>query len=356
MTALLSLHGVRKSYGRKRVLDDVTLAVTPGEFVVLIGGSGSGKTTLLRLAAGLTGADKGRITLRDKVVDEPSRLRFVPPERRSLGMVFQDYALWPHFTCLQNVEAAVRPNGRSRREVALDLLERVGMAGYGEMRPHQLSGGQQQRVGVARALAAKPDLLLFDEALSSLDVDIRERLRMEIRKLAQETGAAALFVSHDPLDAWRLADRVAVLEDGRLTQVAPPAELYARPATARVARFIGAGGGFVTEVVAQNGNLGVRLGGRFCPGTTMGANPGTRGVVYIRPEGIRPIGNDRGDGIAAEVIFCTFEAGQHRIYWRLAEADVTLCSVEPTVPPGTTTRLSLSPEHILIYPASGEAV
>ena len=350
MSAMLSLEDIRKSYGKKRVLHDLSLEVAPGEFVVLIGGSGSGKTTLLRLAAGLARADKGRIALRGKVVDEPSRLRFVPPERRNLGMVFQDYALWPHLTCLQNVEAAVRPNGRSRREVALELLERVGMAGYGEMRPHQLSGGQQQRVGVARALAAKPDLLLFDEALSSLDVDIRDHLRMEIRKLAHETGAAALFVSHDPLDAWRLADRVAVLEDGRLTQVATPAELYATPATARVARFIGAGGGFAAEIVAEGGKLGIRLGGRFCAGTVISTNPGQRGVVYIRPEGIKP----SSEGIAAELMFCTFEAGQHRVYWRLAEADVTLCSLEPAVPRGTTARLSLAPEHILIYPESGE--
>ncbi|MDE2072407.1 MAG: ABC transporter ATP-binding protein [Alphaproteobacteria bacterium] len=354
MSAMLSLENIRKSYGKKLVLSDLSLEVAPGEFVVLIGGSGSGKTTVLRLAAGLTRTDKGRIALHDKVVDEPAKLRFVPPERRNLGMVFQDYALWPHFTCLQNVEAAVRPNGRSRREVALDLLERVGMAGYGGMRPHQLSGGQQQRVGVARALAAKPELLLFDEALSSLDVDIRERLRMEIRALSHETGAAALFVSHDPLDAWRLADRVAVLEGGRLTQAASPAELYTRPATARVARFIGAAGGFAAEVVAEDGRAGVRLGGRFCAGTAIGVNPGTRGVVYIRPEGIRPVGNDLGDGIAAELMFCAFEAGQHRLYWRLPETDVTLCSLEPAMPRAATARLSLAPEHILIYPENGE--
>ncbi|MDE3116024.1 MAG: ABC transporter ATP-binding protein, partial [Pseudomonadota bacterium] len=199
-----------------------------------------------------------------------------------------------------------------------------------------------------------PDLLLFDEALSSLDVDIRDRLRMEIRRLALETGAAALFVSHDPLDAWRLADRVAVLEDGRLTQLAPPAELYARPATPRVARFIGAGGGFAAEVVAENGRMGVRLGGRFCAGTAIGVNPGTRGVVYIRPEGIRPIGNDLGDGVAAELMFCAFEAGQHRLYWRLPDADVTVCSLEPAVPRAATAKLSLAPEHILIYPENGE--
>jgi iron(III) transport system ATP-binding protein len=350
MSAVLSLQNVRKSYGTKTVLRDLSLEVAPGEFVVLIGGSGSGKTTALRLAAGLTRADKGRIVLRDKVVDEPAKLRFVPPERRNLGMVFQDYALWPHFTCLQNVEAAVRPNGKTRREAALELLERVGMAGYGAMRPHQLSGGQQQRVGVARALAAKPDMLLFDEALSSLDVDIRERLRMEIRALSHETGAAALFVSHDPLDAWRLADRVAVLEDGRLTQVAPPAELYARPATARVARFIGAGGGFAAQIVSQAGKLGIRLGGRFCAGTAIGANPGASGVVYIRPEGIQPA----GEGIPAELMFSAFEAGQHRVYWRLADTTVTLCSLEPAVARATTAKLSLAPEHILIYPESGE--
>ena len=351
MSVLLSLDGVCKRYGKASVLEALSLEVRAGEFVVLIGGSGSGKTTLLRLVAGLARADAGTIMLRGKPVDDRRKGRFVPPERRNLGMVFQDYALWPHFTCLQNVEVAIRDANGAKRAQAMELLDRVGMANYAESRPQQLSGGQQQRVGVARALAAKPDLLLFDEALSSLDVDIRERLRMEIRKLAHETGAAALFVSHDPLDAWRLADRVAVLEGGRLTQMAAPSELYARPATARVARFIGAVGGFRADAIREGEHCGIRLAGRFCAASSMGVKPGERGIVYIRPEGIRPATG----GVPAELQFCTFEAGQHRAYWRISDTGATVCSLEPTPPASKAAALSIAPEHILIYPENGES-
>lgn len=350
MSPLLSLEGVCKRYGRKPVLEDFTLDVNPGEFVVLIGGSGSGKTTVLRLVAGLTRVDKGTISLRGDAIDDRRKGRFVSPERRNLGMVFQDYALWPHFTCLQNVEVAIRGGATGKRAQALELLDRVGMARYADIRPHQLSGGQQQRIGVARALAAKPDLLLFDEALSSLDVDIREHLRMEIRKLAHETGAAALFVSHDPLDAWRLADRVAVLEGGQLTQTATPSELYARPATARVARFTGAAGGFPAEIVSDGNRPGINLLGRFCAATPVGVGLGERGIVYIRPEGIRP----SGEGIPAELLYCAFEAGHHRAYWRVADTGVTVCSLEPAQPRNSAATLSIAPEHILIYPENGE--
>jgi iron(III) transport system ATP-binding protein len=345
-TPLLSLQGIHKRYGKTKVLENLSLDVNPGEFVVLIGGSGSGKTTALRLVAGLARADKGTISLRGKAADEPAKGRFTPPEKRHLGMVFQDYALWPHFTCLQNVAAAIRGSVQGREAQAMALLERVGMTAHAKARPQQLSGGQQQRIGVARALAAKPDFLLFDEALSSLDVDIREHLRMEIRGLARETGAAGLFVSHDPIDAWRLADRVAVLEHGRLTQIAPPSELYASPSTARVARFIGAAGGFRTDVCSVNGQPGIRLSGQFCPATPVDMRPGQRGVVYIRPEGIRP----SEDGVPAELLFHTFEAGQHRVYWRLADTGATVCSLEPAWPTSVAAALSIAAEHILIYP------
>jgi iron(III) transport system ATP-binding protein len=344
--SLLSLDNVSKRFGPAEVLKGVSLDIAAGEFVVLIGGSGSGKTTLLRLVAGLERADTGVIALRGEAVDHPAAGRFTPTERRRLAMVFQDYALWPHFTCLQNVEAAVRGAGPARRARATQLLDRVGMAAFADKRPHQISGGQQQRVGVARALAAEPDLLLFDEALSSLDVDIREHLRLQIRDLARETGAAALFVSHDPTDAWRLADTVAVLENGRLVQVATPSALYEKPATARVARFIGAAGGFVATVEADNGKPAVRLGGRLFPIAPTAVPPGAAGLVYVRPEGIKAARN----GAPAALAFSAFEAGRWRAYWSLAGAEALVCSLE-TQPPPATTRLAIAAEHILVFPA-----
>ncbi|MBU6296981.1 MAG: ABC transporter ATP-binding protein [Alphaproteobacteria bacterium] len=350
MTAVLSLEQVSKRYGKTPVLHDVTLDVKPGEFVVLIGGSGSGKTTLLRLVGGLEHADRGVIRMRGKVVDEPAKGRFISAERRGLGMVFQDYALWPHFTCLQNVEAAARGTQTARRGAAMELLDRVGMAQYAAVFPHQISGGQQQRIGVARALAARPDLLLFDEALSSVDVDIRERLRMEIRELAQKFGTAALFVSHDPLDAWRLADRIAVLEDGLLTQTATPSEFYANPKTPRAARFIGAIGGFGAEIVDEQGELGIGVGGRFCRVTSIGVKSGQRAIVYARPEGV----SRAEDGIPANLLYCLFEAGWHRAYWQLADIGVSLCSLESAPPDVTTAKLKIDRRHIFAYPVIGD--
>lgn len=344
MTALLAIEQVSKKYGRTPVLHEVSLEINAGEFVVLIGGSGSGKTTLLRLVGGLERANHGVIRLRGKIVDEPAKGRYVPPERRGLGMVFQDYALWPHFTCLQNIEAVLRGSGR--RAAAMELLERVGMAKFAEVRPQQLSGGQQQRVGVARALAAKPDLLLLDEALSSVDVDMRERLRMEIRNLAQSAGTAALFVSHEPLDAWRLADRIAVLEDGYLTQIAAPSELYRRPCTPRAARFIGGIGGFAADVVDSEQGSAIRLAGALLPITAIGIKPGERGVVYIRPEGVARA----EDGVSAELMYCVFEAGMHRAYWQFAGGQGSLCSVELSPPQDRSARLRIAREHIFAYP------
>lgn len=349
MTPLLELQGVEKCYGRMPVLHQIDLRLEAGEFVVLIGGSGSGKTTLLRLVGGLEQASGGVIHLRGQVVDEPARRHWLPPEKRRLGMVFQDYALWPHLSCLENVMAAIPAGDRQRRQQAMALLEKVGVGAWATQLPQRLSGGQQQRVGIARALAARPDLLLFDEPLSSLDVDAREHLRLEIRALTREYGAGALFVSHDPVDAWRLADRVIVLEQGYLVQGASPAELYAEPATARVARFIGAHGGFGARLQRQQDRLGIVLDGRFHAANATGVAEGDEGLVFVRPAGVRA----HEDGVPAELMHCAFEAGSYRAYWRVAGADQPLCSLESAPPAGTSTRLRIDSEHIFIYPTQG---
>lgn len=347
--ALLELEAVEKRYGRTTVLASVNLQVEAGEFVVLIGGSGSGKTTLLRVVGGLERADHGVARLRGQPVDAPLVGTWVPPERRRLGMVFQDYALWPHLTCLENVLAAIPRGVAQRRSAAMELLERVGVADFAGRHPQRLSGGQQQRVGIARALAAKPDLLLLDEPLSSLDVDTRERLRVEIRGLTREYGAGALFVSHDPVDAWRLADRVIVLEHGWLTQTATPETLYARPATARVARFIGAQGGFIAPLRRERELLGIDLGGRFHPATPVGVREGEQGVVLVRPMGVSP----RHDGVPARLLHCAFEAGNYRAYWRIDGVGEPLCSLEATPPPECEARLFIDSQHIFVYPIKG---
>ncbi|MDA8363074.1 MAG: ABC transporter ATP-binding protein [Gammaproteobacteria bacterium] len=239
---LLQIEAVHKRYGQYAALCGLTLNVGRGEIVCLLGASGSGKTTLLRLVAGLDRVDSGRIVLDGVLVDAPGAAG-LPPEKRRLGMVFQDYALWPHLTALENVALPLRArHGRDARSQARRMLERVGLEGFAGRCPHELSGGQQQRVALARALAVRPRLLLCDEPLSSLDAGLREELRDLIGNVVREHGLSALTITHDRREALALADRVGVIQAGRLLQIDPPRELWHRPNCEAVARFTDAFG------------------------------------------------------------------------------------------------------------------
>jgi ABC-type Fe3+/spermidine/putrescine transport system ATPase subunit len=222
---------------------DVSFSVDPGTFLVLLGPSGSGKTTLLRTIAGIERVSSGGITIGDTLVaDERTH---VPPERRDLSMVFQDYALWPHLSVADNVGFALKRHRHGRgecRRLALVMIERVGLGHLADRYPGQLSGGEQQRVALARALAGDTGLLLCDEPLSNLDADLRERMRIEISSLVREVGATTIYITHDQQEAFALADQVGVLEHGELVQLGTPEEVYASPATRFVARFTGLAG------------------------------------------------------------------------------------------------------------------
>ena len=236
MAGYLSLRGLEKRFGEQTVTRGVTLSVENGEIVALLGPSGSGKTTVLRLIAGFETPDAGTIELEGEDVTR------VPPPRRRFGMVFQHYALFPHMTVAENVafglEARRVPADERRRRVA-ESLAAVELAGFEKRPVTRLSGGQQQRVALARALAPRPRVLLLDEPLSNLDPSLRERTRRELKRLVRATGITTLFVTHEQEEAFDLGDRVAVLNRGRLEQVAPPEVLYDAPATRFVATFVG---------------------------------------------------------------------------------------------------------------------
>ncbi len=243
------VEALTKRYGPTAALDDVDLEVGGGRFTVLLGPSGSGKTTLLRCIAGIERATAGRIRIGGTVVADPRR--HVPPEQRDLAMVFQDYALWPHMTVEQNVAYALRRrhlDGTVSRRRTRELLDRVGLGRMAQRYPSQLSGGEQQRVALARALVAEPGLLLFDEPLSNLDADLRERMRVEIATLVRDLAPTAVYITHDQAEAFALADDVGVLEGGRVVQVGTPEAIYLHPATAFVARFTGLAGELPAEV------------------------------------------------------------------------------------------------------------
>ncbi len=228
-------------YGNTEVLSRLDLDVRRGEVLALLGPSGCGKTTLLRLIAGLVQPSAGRISIAGEVVADAAARRFVPPERRLLGMVFQDYALWPHLTVLENVlfplemRRVAKDERRRRAEAA---LARVGLAGFAGRRPGALSGGQQQRVSIARALVAEPRVVLFDEPLSNLDRELRDELAGEIAALVRGLGLTAVYVTHDQSEAFALADRVAVMRTGRIVQLSAPEELVESPAHPEVADFL----------------------------------------------------------------------------------------------------------------------
>ncbi|MGH3626941.1 MAG: ABC transporter ATP-binding protein [Sciscionella sp.] len=282
----LRVRQARKRYGKTVALASIDLDVGEGQFVVLLGPSGSGKSTLIRTLAGIEQLDSGRIHLGSMLLSDGKH--HVPPERRDLAMVFQDYALWPHLTVLGNVGYALRrrnlPAGPARR-LALDTLDRVGLSELGERYPHELSGGEQQRVALARAVVAKPGLLLFDEPLSNLDADLRERLRVEIATVTRESNATAVYITHDQAEAFALADVIGVLDHGELAQWADPETVYHRPATPFVARFTGLAGELAGTVTRHDGEaVVVEVGGQRLRARRNGAlHHGAPVRLLVRP-------------------------------------------------------------------------
>jgi putative spermidine/putrescine transport system ATP-binding protein len=230
------LEGVRKNFGDVVAVDGVDLEIDQGEFFSLLGPSGSGKTTLLRIIAGFERPDSGRVHLRG--VDVTER----PPYARDVNTVFQDYALFPHMTVGENVEYGLRVRGvarKERSERAATALDMVRLPGYATRKPSQLSGGQRQRVALARAMVNRPEVLLLDEPLGALDLKLREEMQVELKRIQQEVGITFVYVTHDQEEALTMSDRLAVFNEGRIEQVASPAEVYERPATAFVAGFVG---------------------------------------------------------------------------------------------------------------------
>jgi spermidine/putrescine ABC transporter ATP-binding subunit len=233
---LLEVRAVAKRFGARDVLKNISLNIAAGEFLTLLGESGSGKTTLLRLIAGFEQTSAGEIWMSGE------RLDTLPPYKRRVNTVFQNYALFPHLNVRENVAYGLRVQGAPKNEIpgrVAEALNMVKMAEFAGARPSRLSGGQQQRVALARALVNRPQLLLLDEPLSALDANLRKQMQSELKALQREIGITFLFVTHDQEEAMALSDRIALLRDGALEQVASPREIYARPATAYTAQFIG---------------------------------------------------------------------------------------------------------------------
>ncbi len=248
---VLELEGVARSYATETAVENLSVSVRDGEVLTLLGPSGCGKTTTLRLVGGLERPDAGRIELHDDVIADADRGGFVPAEERDIGLVFQDFALFPHMTAAENVGFGLNDRSKAERRARVEeLLALVDLADHGEDYPGELSGGQKQRIALARSLAPEPDVLLLDEPLSNLDVSLRVSMREEIRRIIDETGVTAIWVTHDQEEALSVADRVGIMNEGHLEQIGRPETVFERPASRFVATFLGRAG-FLSATVAD---------------------------------------------------------------------------------------------------------
>ncbi len=345
--ARIELRNLHKTFGSVVAVRDLNITIEDGEFVVFVGPSGCGKTTTLRMIAGFVEPDAGEVRVGGSVVSTPGAV--VPPERRNMSMIFQSYAIWPHMTVRDNVGYPLKMKNVSSAERAARVDQLLAAAKLGAQAgryPSDLSGGQQQRVALARALAAKPDILLMDEPLSNLDANLRHEMRFEIRRLHDAFQYTSMYVTHDQVEAMTMADRIVVMNAGRVEQIGTPGEVYERPETEFVARFIGASN--VLRVTHAGGNR-VRIGertlvvaqGRF-------AGDGRDMTVCVKTHDVEllPDGANGGDNVLPGVVRSQAYLGSHRDY--VVDVGQELLIAAPSridVPAGSRVHVRLDPDR-----------
>jgi putative spermidine/putrescine transport system ATP-binding protein len=354
---------VSKSFdGSKRVVDDLSLEIRRGEFLTMLGPSGSGKTTSLMMLAGFEGVSSG-----DILIDGRS-MRGVPPYRRNIGMVFQNYALFPHLTIAENLGfplVARRMPRNDIRERVCRSLDMVQLSGMGERRPAQLSGGQQQRVAVARALIYQPSLVLMDEPLGALDKQLREQMQLELKRIHARLGVTFVYVTHDQAEALMISDRIAVFDQGRIRQLAPPAQLYEAPESLFVAQFLGETnclGGTVVESAQSSCRAVLETGDIVLAAPAVGLRAADRTVVCVRPESIQlsAMRHDGPNQFRAEVLERIYLGDHARLRLRVCGSDNFLVklhrnSAMPPLQAGDCCFVRWQPDDCRALPASGGA-
>jgi iron(III) transport system ATP-binding protein len=344
--ARLSFENVSLFFGDIEAVCDVSFDLEPGEIVCLLGPSGCGKSTLLRLAAGVERPQSGRVLLDRFEVAGPRA--FVPPEKRNVGLMFQDFALFPHLTILANVSFGLRALERGAAHAeARSALRRVGLEQYEASYPHELSGGEQQRVALARAMVPRPTVMLMDEPFSGLDQRLRESVRQETLAILRETRASSMLVTHDPVEAMGMADRILLMRQGRLIQQGRPEALYHRPVDADAARFFCDFNEITGRVV--DGVALSPLGGFPAPDL----EPGQPALIMIRPQGIQPAPG-LPDGPLGHVTRARFlgDASELLVYFDGLEDPLAVRVAERNAPrPGDSVHFSVDPDDVLVFPA-----
>lgn len=345
---IVRLENVSKTFpGQTRpAVAGVSLWLKPGELLALLGPSGCGKTTTLRLMAGFERPDSGQVVVNGQLVAGAGR--WLPPEKRQLGMVFQDYALFPHLSVNDNIAFGLRHlTNRARQQRVAELLEMVGLSGFEKRYPHQLSGGQQQRVAIARALAPRPTALLLDEAFNSLDAAIQASMHREVRAILKAEGVAAVLVTHNQQEAFSLADRMAVLNKGAVEQVGPPEEVFRRPASRFVAGFVGKANFLPARL--ERGRLFCELGLLPCP-PDYAASEQSNLEVLLRPHEIELHPAYSEAGAAATIVNRTYFGPDSLYTVRLASTDQPLDIVSTAdFQPGETVKLKAEPHFVSAF-------
>ncbi len=304
MSGTLELRHVSQSYGARLVLNNISLQLGEGSIACLLGRSGCGKTTVLRCIAGFEQIAAGEILINGSIVSRPGNL--TPPESRRIGMVFQDYALFPHLTVARNVAFGLHGAGEAARRARVnEMLEIVGLGAVAQRYPHELSGGQQQRVALARALAPRPALMLLDEPFSNLDVEMRERLSIEVRDILKSQNTTTIIVTHDQNEAFTFADHIGIMRGGSIAQWDTPYVLYHEPANREIAEFVGRGT-FLPGVVLEGNRVRLEVG-EMQGDTPIAAAPGAIVDVLLRPDDIL---HDDASPLQATVINKAFRGAQ----------------------------------------------
>jgi ABC-type Fe3+/spermidine/putrescine transport system ATPase subunit len=361
---MLTVTGLAKSFaaagGAVKAVDGVSFSVAPAQCYALLGPSGCGKTTILRCVAGLEHAEQGSIAIGGRVVSDPDT--FVPVHQRSIGMVFQSYAIWPHLDVFDNVAyplEVARPRA-ARAEIekrVMDVLALVGMQTMARRAATRLSGGQQQRVALARAIVRRPSLLLLDEPLSNLDARLRDSMRRELATLIRQIGVTALFVTHDQIEALSLADRVAVMDHGRIVQEGTPAEIYERPTDLFVASFLGAANVLAGKIEALIGQGSARIALEGCGHRlTLGADepPGAVVDVVLRPENLTITSQDAPElnTVPGRITALVFQGNsvEYEVDIGGATSLRVVARAQAELVRGTPVRIAIDPRRAAVFP------
>ena len=353
--ASLDIENIRVSYGSHTILPDLSLSVAEGECLALLGPSGCGKTTTLRAIAGFVKPDRGRIRIGG--TDVLGR----PPHKRNIGLVFQDYALFPHMTVAQNVAYGLVRRGVAKADIAsrvAEALRLVRLERFGERYPAQMSGGQRQRVALARAIVVKPDLLLLDEPLGALDRKLRDEMQFELKTLQHTLGLTSIIVTHDQEEALSLAERIALMFEGDIAEIGPPADLYHRPGSARAMDFLGASSILEGEVIGvEGGEARLRTaGGAELFSGAAGLAAGDRVAIGVRPERITltPQPREGTNILKGTVVQSVFKGGIAELYVRHADEGFRVAMPSETfgagIAPGAEVWAAFAKSDILVFP------